>query len=167
MLFGDGTAAVVLEPGDDLLGIRLTAEGDSETLHAHFPRGNFPLCPTEDQPFLHMNGQKVFKFAVSAIPQGISRLLEETGLTCADVDHVLLHQANIRIIEAAQKKLDIPVEKYLTNICDYGNTSSVSIPLMLDQNNRENRFAPGDILAMCGFGGGLTTGTALLRWKGE
>ncbi len=165
VLFGDGTAAVVLEPGDDLLGIRLTSEGDSETLNAPFPRGNFPLRTPGEPAYLHMNGQKVYKFAVTAITEGISRMLEETGLTCADVDHVLLHQANIRIIEAAQKKLNIPAEKYLTNISDYGNTSSVSIPLMMDLNNRENRFSPGDILVLCGFGGGLTTGTAVLRWK--
>lgn len=164
VLFGDGAAGVVLRAGEDLLGIHLTSEGNSEVLHAPFPRGNFPERNSGAPTFVRMNGQGVFKFAVKAIEEGISGTLARAGIPGDDVDYVLLHQANIRIIEAAQKKLSIPAEKYLTNIADFGNTSSVSIPLTMDTANRKNQFAAGDILVMCGFGGGLTTGTAVLRW---
>ena len=101
--------------------------------------------------FLRMNGQDVYKFAVTNMTADLKFVIEEAGLTCEQVDFVLPHQANIRIIEAAAHRLSIPREKYVVNIERYGNTSSASIPMMLDELNRQGTLKKGDILAMSAF----------------
>ncbi|MDO4550996.1 MAG: beta-ketoacyl-ACP synthase III [Planctomycetia bacterium] len=164
VLFGDGAAAVVLAPGDNLLAIHLHSQGNSDILSIPFPSGNFPFRSPSSPSYLRMDGQSVFKFAVKEIDTGISAVLDKTKIPVEKVDYILLHQANIRILEYAQRKLKIPLEKFLTNIANYGNTSSVSIPLMLDLANRKKHFSPGNLLILCAFGGGLTSGTAILRW---
>ena len=120
--------------------------------------GNCPFDETKGEaPFLRMNGQDVYKFAVTNMAADLKCVIEEAGLTCEQVDFVLPHQANIRIIEAAAHRLSIPREKYVVNIERYGNTSSASIPMMLDELNRQGTLKKGDILAMTAFGGGFTT----------
>lgn len=165
VLFGDGAAAVVLGEGDSLMSLRLSSHGNWSALYAPGLTGNSPFTKEPiGETYLHMNGQEVYKFAVNAIATEITEALAEAGIAPEQVDHVLLHQANMRIIEAAQKKLSIPMDRYRCNIEHTGNTSAVSIPLLLDECRRDNLFKNGDILVMCGFGAGLTTGTAILRW---
>lgn len=165
VLFGDGAGAVILSEGNDLLSIKLTCVG-SDRLSIPNVEGCCPYSTVEGRPaYLAMQGQEVFKFAVNAIMNDIRDILAEAGLTETEVDHVLLHQANIRIIETAKNKLKIPKEKYHTNIEEYGNTSSASVPILMDECARKKMFNKGDILVMSAFGGGLTTGACLVRWN--
>ena len=114
-----------------------------------------------------MNGAEVYKFAVNAVPDVISEGLENAGMTVADVDWLLLHQANIRIMEHASQVLGIPMEKVLVNLDEYGNTSAGSIPLALEQAVRDGKIKNGDIIATAGFGAGLSWGSAILKWGGK
>ncbi len=164
VLFGDGAGAAVLTKGNGLLASELTSAGWSDPLNIPHLTGNYPGGPPERIPYLSMDGQEVYKFAVGAITKGVSGIVEKAGLSQQDVDHVLLHQANIRIIEAAQRKLNIPTERYLINIQRVGNLSAAAIPLMMDEHNRAGHFHAGDILVLCSFGAGLTSGAAALRW---
>lgn len=166
VLFGDGAAAVVLSEGDDLLSIKLSASGNSDIMYIPNTSGNSPFSSLEKLPqYLTMNGQGVFKFAVSSMCNNLMEVINKAGISEHDVDYILPHQANMRIIEAAQNRLSLPKEKYLINIDSYANISSVSIPLLLDKKNKEGLFKKGDILAMSAFGGGLTTGACVIRWN--
>jgi len=111
-----------------------------------------------------MNGAEVYKFAVNEVPNVISEALVNAGLTAADVDWLLLHQANIRIMEHAAQVLGIPMSRVLRNIEEYGNTSAGSIPLALAEAIKEGKVKKGDILAVAGFGAGLSWGSAIIRW---
>lgn len=166
VLFGDGAGAVVLGEGDDLLALRLTAKGDDTALRMPNISGNCPYCKKEpEEPYLHMNGQEVYKFAVSSSCRDIKDLMKQAGITAEEVDHMVFHQANYRIIETAQKKLKIPKEKFALNISENGNVSSASIPILLDEMNRDGRLKKGQKLILSAFGAGFTTGAALLRWS--
>lgn len=166
VLFGDAASAVVLKKGDDLLSIKLTATGDEKALYAKNVNGNCPFKEeTEIDTFLHMNGQEIYKFAVTAMCNDIKDVIKTAEIETDKVSYVLPHQANIRIIEAAQKKLKIDVQKYLTNIDKYGNTSAASIPLLLDEANKNGTFKNGDIIVLSAFGAGLTTGACVIRWN--
>lgn len=166
VLFGDAASAVVLKKGDDLLSIKLTATGDEKALYAKNVNGNCPFKEeTEIDTFLHMNGQEIYKFAVTAMCNDIKDVIKTAEIETDKVSYVLPHQANIRIIEAAQKKLKIDSQKYLTNIDRYGNTSAASIPLLLDDANKNGTFKNGDILVLSAFGAGLTTGACVIRWN--
>lgn len=167
VLFGDGAGAAVLAPGEDLLYSHLTSQGNNQWLYAPFAKGNFPGTPKSPLMAIHMDGGEVYKFAVGAITANITQALAQTGIAPQDVACVLLHQANLRIIDAARKKLDIPPERYAVNIHEVGNMSAASIPVLMDACNRAGQFNPGDILVLSGFGGGLTTGTAVIRWRGQ
>ena len=114
--------------------------------------------------FMQMDGQEVFKFAVKKVPAIVNELLEKTGTDREDVDHYVLHQANVRILEGAAKRLKIPMDKVPVNIDRYGNTSAASIPLLLDEMRNDGRLKKGDKVMMAGFGAGLTWGAALLEW---
>lgn len=164
VLFGDGGGAVVLDKGDDLLGINLTSEGNAEILnipcHNESPFGS----ETVTRQFLQMNGQEVFKFAVSRIVTEMKKLIQNCEVSADEIDYVLLHQANIRIINAARQRLGMPESKFMSNLARYGNTSAGSIPVLLDELNRNGTLRKGQILALIAFGGGLTTGACLLRW---
>jgi 3-oxoacyl-[acyl-carrier-protein] synthase-3 len=119
----------------------------------------------EKKPAVTMEGQGTFKFAVNAMVKDITQLLEEQGLTEEDVDWVVPHQANRRIIDAAARRFKkIPQEKFICNIQRYGNTSSASIPIALDEMAREGRLRKGELVALAAFGGGLSDGAVLLRW---
>ncbi|HIS68132.1 MAG TPA: ketoacyl-ACP synthase III [Candidatus Gallacutalibacter stercoravium] len=168
VLFGDGAGAAVLGEGNDLLAIRMESHGNIEALN--IPRGEntSPFYQLGSQrPVLHMNGREVYKFAVNAMSSGLIQVIADAGLQQSDIDYVLPHQANQRIIDAACAKLDIPKERCVTNIARYGNISAACIPVLLDEMNRDGRLKPGNLLAMSAFGGGLTAGHCVLRWSKE
>lgn len=168
VLFGDGAGAVVLGPGDDLLAIETGAKGTINPLYAANGWGNSPFRAESTQPagnYLHMDGQEVFRFAVTAMVQTVDRVLAQCGKTREDVTYVVPHQANIRIIDAAMQRLKMPKEKCLTNIEKRGNSSAACVAILLDEASRAGRFKQGDLLALTAFGGGLTTGACILRWN--
>ena len=116
---------------------------------------------------LAMNGQEVFKFATREVPKVLKEALEAAELNVEDVDWLLLHQANIRIMEGVAKRLGIPMDKVITNLSEHGNTSAASIPLALDAAVRSGKVKKGDIIACAGFGAGLSWGSAILKWGGQ
>ena len=126
-----------------------------------------PICAADiasGRHFLQMDGRNVFRWAVRALTDTIELLLEKTGMSPHDVSVYLIHQANIRIINYAMEQLGIPTQKVYNNLQKYGNTSAGSIPLVLDEAFQAGRINRGDTLLLCGFGAGLTWGTALFRW---
>jgi 3-oxoacyl-[acyl-carrier-protein] synthase-3 len=166
VLFGDGVGAVVLAKGEDLLSIRLTSKGTAASLYIPHISGNCPFGGLNAKDTcMHMEGKEIYKFAVSSICNDLSYVINKAGLSEGDIKYVLSHQANMRIIDAAQSRMNIPRERFLTNIDNYGNTSSASIPILLDEANREGKFKKGDLLALTAFGAGLTTGACILRWN--
>ena len=164
VLFGDAAAAVVLGEGDALRFLEVTAHGNL-CLAAPLSSGSCPYTePDTRKPGLLMKSREVYTFAVGAISSGIEKAAQETGISTEETDYYFLHQANMRIIETARKKLGLPREKFPVNIQKYGNTSAVSIPLLLDEWNRAGKLKKGQHLVMCAFGAGLTTGTAAIDW---
>lgn len=165
VLFGDGAGAVVLEEGNNLLSIRVSAQGNRDIMFIPSVSGNSPFnrspCPAS---FLTMHGHEVYKFAVNEMATQLNAAIQEAGLSHQDITWVLPHQANLRIIEAAKKRLKIPHNRYCSNIEKYGNISSAAIPILMDELNRKNTFSSGDLLALVAFGGGLTSGACILRW---
>ncbi|HYB74266.1 MAG TPA: beta-ketoacyl-ACP synthase III [Candidatus Sulfotelmatobacter sp.] len=173
VLFGDGAGAVVLTAADDgesrILTTHLFADGSRG--HALMMPGGgsrHPIAPSMLDANLHRikmdNGNEVFKVAVRAMEDAAIVALKATGFDVHDVDLFVPHQANLRIINAVGQRLGIPEEKVVVNIQRYGNTSAASIPLALDEAVRAGRIKRGDLLLLCAFGGGLTWGSALIRW---
>lgn len=167
VLFGDGAGAAVVQ-ADNQKAFHMIMGSDGS-------RGNVLACPsrsmgnflTNSKPelgYMSMDGQEVFKFAVRTVPNCINQVLEQGNLKADDIKYFILHQANYRIFEAIAKRMKLPIEKFPMNIQKYGNTSAASIPLMLDELNREGKLLPGDKLVFSGFGGGLTWGAVLLEW---
>jgi 3-oxoacyl-[acyl-carrier-protein] synthase-3 len=177
VLFGDGAGAAVLEktaaplegPGRrGLIRTILGADG-SGAEHLFFSRGGSrkPLKAGEtiDKPIhIEMNGQAVYNFAVKAITETISDILSREGITADEVKFIVPHQANARIVQAASKRLKIPEEKFYLNIEEYANTSAASIPIALDELNRNGKLSKGDLILTVGFGGGLAFGANLIIW---
>jgi 3-oxoacyl-[acyl-carrier-protein] synthase-3 len=172
VLFGDGAGAVLLEPAADgeegIIGFDL-GNDPAGAGELSLPAGGSRLPASEETVaerlhFLRMNGREVFRFATRVIQASSSQLLERSGHRVEDVDIFVPHQANIRIIDAAARKLGIPPEKVFSNLERYGNTSCASIPLCLDEAEREGRLKKGDLVLMVGFGGGLSWGSCLMRW---
>lgn len=155
VLFGDGAGAVVITACDDN-GI------ESIVMHGDGSRGEVLAC-TEKQP-VTMNGQEVFKFAVKKVPESIEEVLKQCGWRIDEVKHFILHQANVRIIQSVAKRLQIDNEKFPTNLSEYGNTSAASIPILLDELNREGKIQKGDRIVLSGFGAGLSWGATALTW---
>lgn len=165
VLFGDGAAAAVLTEGDSLLSIKIASAPDEAMIRIPFTGGKSPFNKREyEKALLSMNGQEVYKFAVSSAPADIAFVLKEAGLNKDDLDYVLLHQANIRILDAVREKMGLSADKFLTCIQSTGNISSVTIPILLDMGNRSGIFKNGDILALSAFGAGLTTAACILKW---
>jgi 3-oxoacyl-[acyl-carrier-protein] synthase-3 len=173
VLFGDGAGAVVLErterPG--FLGFELGADG-SGGVHLSMPGGgsrNPATAETVAQGlhFAQMNGREVFKFATRVLVSSAETLLAECGRTVDEIDVYVPHQANVRIIDHAARKLGIPEEKVVVNVDRYGNTSSGSIPLALADAAADGRLRPGRLVLMTGMGAGLTWGSALMEWTEE
>ncbi len=167
VLFGDGAGAVVLEPVDDggFLGFELGADGGGGE-HLWLP-GSGSRRSDEPDSFVQMNGREVFKFATRVMIYSAERLLEACGRTIEDVDVYVPHQANVRIIDYATKKLGFPKEKVVVNVDRYGNTSSGSIPLALADGAASGLIKPGSLVLMTGMGAGLTWGSALIEWTDE
>ncbi|UKI37371.1 MAG: hypothetical protein L6V93_04205 [Clostridiales bacterium] len=111
-----------------------------------------------------MDGQETFKFAVSTMAGDISRLAEEANVSLGDIKYIVPHQANVRIIQYASKRLKIPMEKFFVNIQNYGNTSAASIAIALDELNRTKGIEKGDLIIMTAFGGGLSSGSCPIKW---
>lgn len=165
VLFGDGAGAAVLTPGDNIRSIKLSASSATDKLWQYRKLQPTPyITKEEDDVPLQMKGQDVFKFAVKAASRDITRVLTESGCSKDDVDHYLLHQANIRIINAIQEFMEQPVEKFPTNVEDHGNSSSSSCPILLDECNRKGLFKKGDLIVMSAFGAGFVSGAVLLEW---
>ncbi len=172
ILFGDGAGAVVLQvnPVDQLLGLALHSDGQlNHQLNLNYVPESKPFLPSVElsqgqYQTVTMNGQEVYRFAVKRVPEVIEKALFEAGLTTADIDWLVLHQANQRILDAAAIRLKIPPEKVLSNLANYGNTSAATIPIVLDESARQGKIKPGQILALAGFGAGLSWGAAIVRW---
>jgi 3-oxoacyl-[acyl-carrier-protein] synthase-3 len=165
VLFGDGAAAAVLGTGDNIMSIKLSAASATDKLWQYRILHPTPYITKEESDVpLQMKGQDVFKFAVKAAAKDITRTLKESGISPDQVDHYLLHQANVRIIEAIQDYLEQPADKFPTNIQDHGNSSSASCPILLDECRRTGRFKEGDLVAMSAFGAGFVSGAVLFKW---
>ncbi|MDY6803431.1 MAG: beta-ketoacyl-ACP synthase III [Cyanobacteriota bacterium] len=172
VLFGDGAGAVVLQASvrDRLLGFELRSDGSkNSSLNL-----SFQAQPTElmeginigkgtYQP-ITMNGKEIYRFAVKKVPEAIEKSLFRANMTVEQIDWLLLHQANQRIMDAVAERLNIPPEKVISNLAKYGNTSAASIPIALDEVVREGKVKPGDVIAASGFGAGLTWGAAIFQW---
>ncbi len=168
VLFGDGGGAVVLGEGDSLLSIKITASGNSDILSIPNTNGNSPFSAnTFKSQTLKMNGKEVFKFAVNCILQEVEAVISMAGLDKNDINVVVLHQANQRIIQAAKMKLKMENAEFFSNLDQYGNTSAGSIPILLDELNRDGKLKKGQLIVMVAFGGGLTTGACVIRWEKE
>jgi 3-oxoacyl-[acyl-carrier-protein] synthase III len=164
VLFGDGAGAVVLEavPEQGFLGFELGADGGGGQ-NLWLP-GSGSRIFEDPERFVKMNGREVFKFATRILVQSAEALLEQCGVSIDDVDVYVPHQANMRIIDHATKKLGVPSDRVVVNVDRYGNTSSGSIPLALADAAADGRLKPGKLVLMTGMGAGLTWGSALIRW---
>ena len=173
ILFGDGAGAVVVsaEEGSPYLPAACSdgAAGGALTLRNRQDGSPFQAAGEAAKPegsyFMEMDGQAVFKFAVRKVPQIIDEVLEKNRLGREAISHYVLHQANQRIVEAVARRLGEPMEKFPMNLQRYGNTSSASIPILLDELNRGGALKSGEKLVLAGFGGGLTWGAAVTEWR--
>ena len=171
VLFGDAAGAVVLGPareGSGFTNFKLRADGSGGPL-LKLPAGGSRLPASRETVenklhYIQMNGREVFKFAVRVMSEVTEEVLSAGGLGKNDLDFFIPHQANIRIINAAARRLELPPEKILVNVDRYGNTSTASIPLALEEALRGGRIKEGDNIVLAGFGAGLTWAAALLRW---
>lgn len=171
VLFGDGAGAVVLsevEEGKGILATELGADGTG-AMYLNIPAGGSKNPATditvkEKMHFLKMEGTGVFKFAVRAMGSASLKAVEKANLSVSDVDYLVPHQANLRIIKAAAKKMKLPMEKVKVNLDKFGNVSAGSIPIALDEAVKEGSVKEGDNIVLVGFGGGLTWGSCLIKW---
>ena len=170
ILFGDGAGAVVVEAkdGKGCLPVMHSDGRLGEALTLDSPFRSSPFSKTRipgEASFLKMEGQAVFKFAVRRVPEVIEEVLLKNGLKKEMISHYILHQANRRILEAVAGRLQEPLTKFPMNLQEYGNTSSASIPILLDELKRSGSLQKGQRIVLAGFGGGLTWGAAVLEWK--
>ena len=171
VLFGDGAGAAVLGPGPGghpIVASHLGADGRfSSLIELHAGGSRNPMTHEaleKKQQYLTVQGNEVFKLGVRGMADACMKVLDIAGLTPADVDLLIPHQANLRIMDATAKRLEIPPERVMVNIEKYGNTSAASVPIALDEAVRAGRVHAGDLILMVVFGGGLTWGSMLVRW---
>lgn len=174
IIFADGAGAAVygiVDDGYGVLSFDLGADGSgAETIE--IPGGG-SRHPADQETIdnhmhcLHMNGKETFRFAVKAMGSTVMKSLERAGLSKEDIDYFIPHQANIRIIQSAAKRLHLPMEKVFVNIEKYGNTSAASIPIALAEAEREGKLKKGEIIALSGFGAGLTWASCIMKWAKE
>lgn len=173
VLFGDGSGACVVGPVKQggVMSTYLGADGTGgESLCLPAGGSRLPITPEALQAkkqYIHMSGNEVFKFAVRIMGDAAIEVLRRAGLAATDIELFVPHQANIRIIEAAAKRLELPSEKVFVNVHKYGNTSAASIPIALSEVAEENKVQPGDHVVLVGFGAGLTWGAAAIQWTGK
>ena len=171
ILAGDGAAAVVLQPGGEghtILSTYLGSDGSGYDA-IYVPAGGTRTELTVDnvaakEHKVRMKGLDVFMFGMITLPQATERVLSMAGLGMEDVALIIPHQANMRIIQAAARRMGLPMEKFMVNLDRYGNTSSASIPIALDEAARTGRIKPGDVVVLTGFGAGLAWGAMVMRW---
>lgn len=170
VIFGDGAAAAVLQASDTEDGILATymrADGImGECLKAQALPIEDPLKEprqVHEDRFVHMEGKEVFRFTAAAVPEAIDAVLGKAGMTADQIDWFVLHQANIRILNMITTRYGLDPDKVYINIDRFGNTSSVSVPLCLDEMRKNGQIQPGQCIVVCGFGGGLTYGAAVIR----
>ena len=171
ILFGDGAGAAVLGPvaeGQGILNCKLGSDGNlADMLLVPAGGSKMPTCKETvegRQHFVKMSGNEIFKFAVRAMGEVTAEALAEIGLDKGDLDFLIPHQANHRIIDAARKRFDLPEDRVVVNIDRYGNMSAASIPVALDEAIRSGRVKRGDLLGLVGFGAGLTWGASIVRF---
>jgi 3-oxoacyl-[acyl-carrier-protein] synthase-3 len=172
-LFGDGAGAVLLQPSatadgeSGILSFTLGSEGNAEALCIPGGGSREPISQSmldQSRQFLKMDGRSVFVWAVRVVEDSIRDVLAAANVKPSEISAIILHQANIRIIDAAIKSLDVPKDRVFVNLDRYGNTSAASIPLVLDDAYQQGAIHKGDLVLLCGFGAGLTWGTSLIRW---
>ena len=164
---GDGAGAAVIcaEEGEIFPAVTHSDGAKGQVLACESrQQKNWQDKENEKQTYVSMDGQAVFKFAVKKVPEVIGELLQKADLTEKDIDLFVLHQANLRIIESVAKRMKTDLAKFPVNIEEYGNTSSASIPILLDELNKTGRFHKGQKIVLCGFGAGLTWGATLIEW---
>jgi len=175
VLFGDGAGAVVMQvaeegEADGILGFEMHSNGkgreDLNLPYAGADRELASVAQVTDGEYapIAMNGKEVYKFATGRVPEVLAEALVNAGVKADEIDWLLMHQANIRIMETVAKKLGVPMDKVITNLAEYGNTSAGSIPLALDEAVRSGKVKPGDVVAVAGFGAGLSWGAAVIKW---
>jgi 3-oxoacyl-[acyl-carrier-protein] synthase-3 len=170
ILFGDGAGSLVLKADDTdhLLACDLHLDGTKgDHLTMHTTVQNCPLVEPRDvpSPYVYMNGREVFKFAVGTVPTSIQAAVAQAGLQLNDIDYFVPHQANVRIMHAMAEKLNVPLDKWIINLEETGNTSAASIPIALNEAVKSGKVQPGQTLVFCGFGAGLSWATAVVRWS--
>jgi 3-oxoacyl-[acyl-carrier-protein] synthase-3 len=171
VLFGDGAGAAVVSATTEekgILGTFLSGDGSLANL-LHIPVGGtkFPLTKENfdlKQHYIHMQGNEVFKSAVRAMESAVGHVVREVGLSPDQIDLLIPHQANIRIIEALAKRLKVPMDKVYVNIDRYGNTSAASVPIAMDEARKKGVIKEGSNTVLVAFGGGFTWGSAVIRW---
>lgn len=172
VLFGDGAGAVILEASaqDSFLSSELGTDGSRpEILRVASGGSRHPFTPAAyeaGEQYMHMEGREVFKFAVTKMIAATDSVLQKANLRKTDVDWLIPHQANKRIIDAAAKYLDMPEDKVVINIHEYGNTSAASIPIALSEAVQAGKIKSGDVIVFVGFGGGLSWGAVAWKWTG-
>ncbi|HHY17164.1 MAG TPA: ketoacyl-ACP synthase III [Firmicutes bacterium] len=171
VLFGDGAGAALLTAGtkgQGILAFHLGADGEKcDLLSLRGGLARFPASPdtlAQGLHYIHMEGKAVFKFAVRSMDSALNSLLVRIGKTADDIDLLIPHQANVRIIDSACQRFRIPREKVMVNIDKYGNTSSASIPIALYEAFQQGRIKRGDLVVLVGFGAGLSWGAIAIRW---
>lgn len=163
-LFGDAAGAVVVEKSAVPSLFSMKVNGDDRFLGIERGPDNCPYHEPGEPHKLYMNGQVIYKFAVSAISKRVDELTASGGITADDIDFFFLHQANMRIIDSSIRQMKQPEEKFPHNIQSYGNTSSASIPLLLDEENRKGSLSRGQKVVFCAFGAGLASAGCLIEW---
>jgi len=166
VLFGDGAGALVLEASDEpgIICSKLGADGNQWDLLYAASGISRKASQTDDFGLLRMKGNEVFKFAVKTLERMVDEVIAESGLEKGDIDWLVPHQANIRIIQATAKRLEMPMERVILTVQDHGNTSSASVPMALDTAIRDGRIKRGDLLLLEAFGGGFTWGASLIKY---
>lgn len=165
VIFGDGAGAFVVGPGDGYLSSLLYTSGGNEVIEIPSFSGSSPFYKGEvKHPYIFMDGQETFKFAVNKIVEDIKYVTEKASLTLEDINYVVTHQANIRIIDFAAKRLKMPKEKFVVNIDKYGNTSSASVAIAFDELAKSGKLKKGDKIVMSAFGGGLSSAACIIEW---
>ena len=174
VLFGNGAGAALLRATskeNSIIGTYLGADGSGKD-DVKIPAGGSRLPASQEtviqkQHYIKMRGNEIFKFAVREMSNSVITVLKQCDVSLGEVDWLIPHQANIRIIQAIGKRLSLPMEKVIVNIDRYGNTSAASIPIALDEAVRDGRIKDGDMIAMVAFGGGLTWAASVVRWYGR
>jgi 3-oxoacyl-[acyl-carrier-protein] synthase III len=173
VLFGDGAGAVLMQGAegiDRLLGFEIRSDGTQNAcLNLAFKPELSELLPgiilTQGKyQYITMNGKEVYRFAINRVPDAIDKVIHQANLTSADLDWLILHQANQRIMDAVAERLHISPEKVVSNVAKYGNTSAASIPIALNEAVRSGKIQTGDTIATSGFGAGLSWGAAIFKW---